>query len=120
MRETKKRFLEILHVEMVDLKTDINWMMEESQRRLNDGLITQRVHLENISLFQNELLGVEEFIDLLLVTSPELFSTLDDMIDDMTSRFEKKIQSTGLAQAILIYAKRKIMKVKNYVLQPEP
>lgn len=120
MRETKKRFLDILHVEMVDLKADIEWMIEESQRRHKENAITERVHLENISLFQNELLGVEEFIDLLLVTSPELFSSLDDMISEMIARFEKKIKSACLAEAIIIYTKRKIMKVKKYVLQPEP
>jgi len=115
MRDKKKHFLDFMHIECQGLREDIEFLIEEAKQKLDTQKITERVFLENTTLFQNELLGIEEFLGILLSTDSESFETLDDMIEHLKSTFAIRLKSEALAEAVQICIERKLQKVVKYM-----
>jgi len=115
MRDKKRHFLDFMHIECQDLREDIEFLIEEAKQKYDSDKITERVFLENTTLFENELLGIEEFLGILLATDSTSFETLDDMIAHLKSAFDTRLKSEGLAKAIQICIDRKLNKVAKYM-----
>lgn len=117
MRKIKKYYLKILQIELEDLKDDIQLMIENCGKDHNSGKITERVHRENVTLFNNELLGIDEFSNIISHTDPELFEDLDALISHLRKVFNEKRRINEIANAINICIERKLEKVAEYVTQ---
>ncbi|RKY77718.1 hypothetical protein DRQ07_08395 [candidate division KSB1 bacterium] len=117
--KAKKHFLKILHVELEDLKEDINDMLSLCREQYESKSITERVYMENASLFQNEIMGIDEFVRQTKQTLPENFETLDELVQYLKKELNVLIQGEGLAPAIEKYINRKMQKVIKYVLREE-
>ena len=115
MREIKKYYLKILRIEIEDLMEDIEFLIEESKKERESELLSNYVFWENITIFKNELSGVNSFFKVLDETDPDQFETLDEMVDHIRSIFKKKIKEYGLVEAVNLYVNRKIIKVRQYV-----
>ncbi len=117
MRDEKRYFLKILQIEMEDLKEDLDYLIKKSFEDRMHAKITERVHLENVTLFQNEQLGIKEFKELIDETNPEGFETLGAMIGHLRDKFGECAELNDFARAVSICIERKIEKVTRYVTQ---
>jgi len=115
MRNKKKYFQEIMRVELQDLQEDIEDLVETNRKKYKDQKITQRVYLENETLYKNELLGIEEFKTLLLSKEPSEFKDLSEFIQTLKEEFHNLLKKEEIALAIKICIDRKLLKVSEYV-----
>ena len=117
MKEVKQSFKEIMFIELRDLRQDLELLIEDNRQRSQNTTISERVFQENIALFKNELIGLNEFTDILEETNPKDFANLDNLIQELSQKFRKKVRASDLAEAIIICVERKMQKVANYVLR---
>jgi len=115
MRKRNKHFLQILEVEMEDLQEDLNDMIAICREQLNKGKITERVYMSNTSLFQNEKLGIVEFVHIVQTTIPDNFESLEELISYLKKELKTLIKGEGIAPALEIFIGRKMLKVARYV-----
>lgn len=115
MRAVKQNYLRILRIELEDLQADIEHLIEQCRADEKSKQISEKVILQNLATFQNELLGVHAFQKVLDEIDPEQFETLEAMIEHIRSRFQSLIHSHGLVPALSIYVNRKLDKVARYV-----
>lgn len=117
MKRRKKNYLQIMRIELDDLKEDIEFMITKCHQDHENGKITERVLLENVTLFKNEIMGVDKFSFILNRTDPDEFETLDDMISHIKDIFKKTRRVNEIAEAINVCIERKLTKVEKYVTQ---
>ena len=117
MRSVKKNYLAILSIELDDLKEDIEHLISELEKNKHEHRCTEHVFLHNLTLFRNELLGVNAFHKILEEINSEDYMTLEAMIAEIKSRFKLRVEMYGLAQVINILIERKLDKVLKYVEQ---
>ena len=117
MRQQRKHYLQILRIELEDLKEDLELLIEECKQSRESERITDHVFLANLTLFKNELLGVDEFFKILDETDHSQFDNLDTLTDHLRKCFREKIETYGLAEAVNICIERKLDKVARYVTQ---
>ena len=108
-------YLKILRIEIEDLKTDIEHLIEELKKEHEEEQLTNYVFLENLAVFGNELLGVGYFFNVLDKINPDDFDSLDSMANFIKTTLQKMVEEHGLTEAINNYAGRKLDKVKKYV-----
>ena len=117
MHNRRKHFLQILEIEMDDLKEDIDLLMEQCEDEKKEDKLTDYVFLNNMALFRNEEVGLEHFKTILQNIDPDAFPDLDSLILHCKEMFLDKIKACGLAPFIDILVERKIKKVARYVRQ---
>jgi hypothetical protein len=100
-----------------DLREDLEMMIEECKGNYEKEAITEHVFMANLTVFKNELLGVDEFFKIVDETEPDTFENLDAMVEHLRERFKQKIDTYGLAEAVNVCIDRKLGKVAKYVLQ---
>ena len=113
----KRKYLDILRIEVEDLIEDIGLIVNEYKRRKDRGEITDYVFLENLAVLHNELLGVDDMMEMLDSVDPEDYSNLDDLVADIEIKIRKKIENSHLAEALYPLVKRKLEKVSKYLAQ---
>lgn len=117
MYAINKNYLTILRIELDDLSTDLERLIQECSKCAQEGMISENVFMQNLATFRNELLGVHSFERILNAISPEEYENLDSMIDDIRVQFHALLRSHGLVDALHVYVNRKIDKVAQYVRQ---
>ena len=115
MREAKKHFLQILEIEMEDLREDLQFMIKQCELYKKKKVLSDRVVNENIALYKNELLGVNEFEHIIRNTDYNAFDDLDSEIVFLRSRFQEVLEIRGFAEVVNICIKRKFIKVAEYI-----
>ncbi len=116
MREIKKKYLQMLRIEIEDLREDIDLLVIEYDRLHENEQLSNYVFSENLTVIRRELLGVHAFFRLLDEINPDRFATLDDLIADLSDTFRGMVKKNGLPEVIESYVERKLLKVKEYVL----
>jgi hypothetical protein len=116
MREIKTNYLKILRIEIEDLKQDIEILIEGLKREHESELLTNYVFMENLIVFRNELLGVDDFYQVIDSTDPDKYATLDEMIAAILASFSDMVVQRRLPREIIQYVERKMAKVKQYVI----
>ena len=117
MRAINHNYLTILRIELDDLSTDIEHLIQECSQGLEHGIISQNVFMQNLATFKNELLGVHSFQKILDNLQPEEYSDLDSFIEDIRTQFQALLRSHGLVRALQVYVDRKLDKVARYIKQ---
>lgn len=117
MRDRIINYLFILKLELNDLYDDIQMLMDECQKEKEKYRITDYVFMENLSLFKNEVLGVNVFHNIIDSVDPHDFDNLDELIGYLKERFRTKAADCGIEKAIDLSISRKMDKVKKYVTQ---
>lgn len=117
MHNRKKCFLQILEIELEDLREDIDLLIDHCRQEEHDGHLTEHVFFSNIALFRNEERGLDQFLTIVHETSPDQFSDMEALIRHIKDAFAEKIRECGLAPFIDTLVERKIEKVIRYVNQ---
>lgn len=115
MKEKVKKFLDILKVELVDLEDDISTIKEIYKKRQQNKEITNYVLLENTTVLQRELQGIQHVVETMEGISPETYSNLDELIADLRERFRAQLADCQVPDMIVDLLNRKLEKVKEYV-----
>ncbi len=116
MHAVKENYLRILRIELEDLQIDIERLIEECRKNKEMGSYSEKVFLQNLATFKNELLGVHAFQHVLDEIDPGQFDTLQEMVEYIRRRFQQLIHEHGLVPALSIYVNRKLDKVARYVV----
>ncbi len=111
----KRKYLDILRIEIEDLTEDIGLVVNEYKRRRDREEITNYVFLENLAVLHNELLGVDNMMEMLDSIDPDAYDRLDDMVADIEIKIRNKIKDSYLAEALYPLVKRKLEKVSKYL-----
>ncbi len=117
MRDKIINYLFILKLELKDLHDDIEMLINTCKEDKENCAITNYVFLENLSLFKNEILGVDVFDKIIDSINPHDYTDLDDLIQDLKILFQEKMVEFGIEKAIDLSILRKMDKVKRYVTQ---
>ena len=115
MHNLMKKYLQILAIELDDLKEDIELVMDEYEEKSRQHTITQYVLLENLAVLRNEIFGVDKFQQLLAGVNPTDHTDLESFISEIEDRFRTCIQACGIAEAVYGMIERKLHKVLRYV-----
>jgi hypothetical protein len=113
----KRKYLDILRIEIEDLIEDIGLIVNEYRSRRDRGEITDYVFLENLAVLHNELLGVDNMMEMLDDIDPDAYSNFEDLAADIETKIKNKIKNSYLAEALFPLVKRKLEKVSKYVAQ---
>lgn len=117
MHNKKKCFLQILAIELEDLRDDIDLLIDHCREEEHEGHLTEHVFFSNIALFRNEEQGMDQFLNIVRETSPDAYPDMETLINHIKESFREKIRECGLAPFIDILVDRKIEKVIRYVNQ---
>ena len=115
MRKIQQKYIQILRLELEDLETDIKKLIAECEKSRESREWSTNVFMENLAIFNNELLGVNIFENFLTSLDIEKFTTLDEMVEFILKEFQKKVKELGLVPAINRLIERKLQKVADYV-----
>ena len=115
MQHLKARFIEILRIELGDLRDDIDQLIAECTKDHDSGDFSDHLYLENLAVLRNEILGVGVFESILTGVDPEEFEDLDAMITAVRKAFSAEVEKCGLVKAVQLSIDRKIAKVAKYV-----
>lgn len=117
MRNVKQNFLRILAIEIDDFKEDLEVLIEQCKSARACGRVSESVFWENITVFNNEILGANAFHRILHDINSDDFETLTEMMEEIKRKFHALVRERGLVEAINIYIERKMDKVARYVTQ---
>ena len=115
MFRVKEHYLDILKIELQDLREDIGKLIETCEKDCNLEKITNYVCWHNSTVLKNELLCLDEFQKIIQETQPEKYPTLNELIDHLRENFHTTIHEKGFWEAVTHFVDRKIQKVENYV-----
>lgn len=115
MRTVLEKYVQILKLELEDLEIDIQKLIENCEKTSKTSDLKINVFLENLQLFNNELLAVDIFAKMLDKLDINDFDSLDDLVRHIKQSFEAKVDALGLAKAINRMVDRKLEKVADYV-----
>jgi len=115
MLNVNRKYLEILRVEIAGLEEDIRVLIEHCKQERESGRLTNYVFMENLALFENEILGVNMFRNIVDEIDPDRFDSLDALVSHLKDTFREKLQERGLVKLISVYVSRKLDKVARYV-----
>ncbi|HUV07197.1 MAG TPA: hypothetical protein VMX75_05675 [Spirochaetia bacterium] len=115
MHYRKRKYLDILKVEINDLLEDIGDLVEDYRRRRSKSEITEYVLRENVAVLHSEVGGINILLKILDAIHIDKYVGLDDMVEDIERKMCDRIKSSDLAGALYPMIKRKLEKVKLYV-----
>ncbi len=104
-----------MRVELQDLKDDIEELLDNNKQKFQERKISQRVYMENEALYKNELIGIEEFSELLLSKKLSEFKDLSEFIQILKEEFHILLKREEIALAVKVCIDRKLLKVSEYV-----
>jgi len=115
MSDLKKTYLQILKIELEDLKEDINTLTEECKARKEHDEISSYVYMENLAVLNHEILDIERISEEIDELDLDQFPDVDALINHLICDIEQELAQHNLMEAVCDLVKRKIRKVGNYV-----
>ena len=117
MREMKKRFLEIIRIELEDLHDDIGLMMEHCDKIFHKHQITEIGYFGNLAVLKGELRGIGLFAKILDSCDPSEYETLESLADALEGKLLEQIKKYCMPPAVDLLVRRKIDKAIKYVTE---
>ncbi len=119
MKDCMRRFLKVLVVELEDLDTHIEELVQVQNERYAARLESEYVCLENVATLRNEACGLHHFVRIVNTIDLDQFQDLDQLIDHLRRTFRAELKRCGLAPAAYVFAERKMARVEHYVKESE-
>jgi hypothetical protein len=104
-------FLKILLLELKDLEEDIELLMEKLTKSHEKDEVTNYVFMQNLSLMQREIFGIEGFFSELEGLRSDDFETVDDIAEAITRKMEVYCKEHFLPTSCEVVMRRKIEKI---------
>ena len=90
-------------------------LIDECRDKHSHDQISDYVYLENLAVLQNELFGVEGFIEDVRSTNLDLYESVEELVDDLIKLIKDRVNEKGLVKSIIYLVERKIKKVAFYI-----
>jgi hypothetical protein len=119
MKDKIKKYKRILQIELEDLQEDLLMMAEIYHQRELKREITDYVFLENLSLLQSEIAGIDNIINSLEDIDTEGFGSIEEFAEYISEQFRKKTEDAGFPDSVFALVNRKLVKVSRYILDSE-
>ena len=119
MKEKIEKYTKILKIELEDLEKDLLIMAEIYHERELKKEITDYVFLENVSLLQSEIAGIDNIIESLKDIDPADFTSVEEFAVVIADEFRKKTEDAGFPESVFALVNRKLKKVTRYLLSSE-
>ena len=113
----RDRYIDILKVELTDMGSDLDMLVDDYRRRKEKDEITNYVFLENLAVLKREMYGIDNLLEVLDDLQADQFEDLDALISAVEAGFRRAVEEHDLADALLPMAERKMKKVKTYFKQ---
>jgi hypothetical protein len=116
-RLTVTKFRKVLRAELEHLIEHIDLLITHYDSLAQERKTTEHVCRENTALFQNERQCFCHFIRILddLRLAPQ--ARVDAYAEALRCLFRREVKDGGYAKAALVFAERKIDKVRHYVTE---
>ncbi|MBN2445060.1 MAG: hypothetical protein JXJ04_27135 [Spirochaetales bacterium] len=111
------KFLKILQIEMEDLESDIEYLIERLKQRSEKQEITDYVFMQNLAVLKNQICGISSFMKIVDSIDPNDYKDIESFLCDVKARFTARIDEYGLGSGIYTLIQRKIDKVYMYIHQ---
>jgi transcription-repair coupling factor (superfamily II helicase) len=115
MKERKKKFINIIKIEMEDLIEDLNNLVDDYKEKKEKDLITNYVFMENLALIQHEMYGIGKFSEIVCALNLEDYKDIEEISDHIKDILEKKIATSDFANCLFPMISRRIAKASKYV-----
>lgn len=110
-----KGFLKLLEMELEDLDADIKILISEYEEKHTRQVISNYVFRENIAVMQNELFGVEGFLQEVRQIDRSDWENLEDLVKELKAGIRARVKQRGIVPAVVDLIDRKITKASAYV-----
>ena len=118
--EQRRKYLEILRIEIDDLAEDIESLQNHYRDRSARGEITDYVLKENVAVLEREGHGIAAVRGCLRSLRPEDYGSLDEMIAALTGHLDDCLRRGEFEPVVRALVERKLAKVARYVRQELP
>ena len=119
MKDKISKYMKVLKIELEDLTEDLLVMAEIYHQRELKGEITDYVFLENLTLLQSEISGIDNILEFMDDFVPDKYSNIDEFVEALDSAFRTKSEDAGFPDSVYALVKRKLTKVSKYIKQTE-
>lgn len=115
MKDIKKKYLQILCVELEDLQEDLRLLIDASVARREKNEISPYVCQENLALLRSEIVGINRLCGDIASASADEYEDLDALVEAMRGKINAMISRHALAEAVRRLVDRRLEKVYRYV-----
>jgi len=114
MNLVKRKYLQILRIELEHLEQHIDQLISEHVASGQARTETEHVCLENVAVLQNEECGLHAFMRVLDNLDVDEYADIDALHAGIEEKFVQRVRECGFAEVALIYARKKMVKVRDY------
>ncbi len=121
MKELKRKYLQLLVIELEDLAEDLEILREQNSQKRNKGEITNYVYMENSSLVQHEIACVKDFITYCKAAEMEhpasvtSLASIGDLAEHFFQRLKERARQSDYPEAVLRLVGKKLKKIAVYL-----
>jgi hypothetical protein len=115
MKDIKKKYLQILCVELEDLQEDLRLLIDASVARREKNEISSYVCQENLALLRSEIVGINRLCGEIASASAQEYEDLNALIEAVRGKINAMISRHALAEAVRRLVDRRLDKVYRYV-----
>lgn len=113
MKDELREYMRRLDAELEDLSGHIGTLIDCCEHSRTAHELTEHVCLENVAVLKNEQCGIRRFREELGKLDFSGCANLDELADKVRSTFTMDVEHCGFAPCTLVFAERKMMKVRN-------
>jgi hypothetical protein len=113
-------FLKMFEMELEDLHKDIEMLIDHYTDEHDHEVISNYVFLENIAVMDNELFGIDSFIEAVRSTDPARFTTVTALMSALSDMLRRRCREKGYATPVCVLAERKMNKISSYIESDGP
>jgi len=117
MKEKLKKYLKIFKIELEESIEYLEYLLEVHRFREEQGEITHYVYLENVTVLTNELSGIKSILKIVKSLKADNFQDLESLILYLEKRVVESITHFDYPEALHVMCRRKLEKVKIFVLE---
>ncbi|MBN2049118.1 MAG: hypothetical protein JW760_01635 [Spirochaetales bacterium] len=115
MREKVNKYLNILKLELLDMEEDLLFLEEVYRQRGRNKEITNYVLLENVTVIQREIRGLNRIVESMKAIAPDTYTSLQELQEDLKKRFHEQVTRSEAPEGLFDIIKRKMQKVAGYI-----
>lgn len=111
------KFIRVLKVELEDLEQDLISVEESYRHKWEEEEISNYVFLENMAALREELGGIHKILGDLASVDAGSFKDIDQFVDHFLKLIKDNRDNVDLPEGVYRLLRRKIMKVRNFILE---
>jgi hypothetical protein len=112
-------FIVVYTLELESLKVRLREKVMRYREEYNEGYISKYVFKENRALWENEIIGLDNFINEVHKLDMTKYSSLSELSDALNDLNEKLCAEEGIARPMAMLAKRKADRIVSYFTESE-